>query len=104
MKRQPDMDKESFASILPDYGKRKLMTYADSIRELALNLEDNGNEEPGDKECREAVDRRAILWQKKLSENKSLMVDQQDYDGACQREPEMCSHEQQKIQTDRPCL
>ena len=48
------MDKESFASILPDYGKRKLMTYADSIRELALNLEDNGNEEPGDKECREA--------------------------------------------------
>ena len=60
MKRQPDMDKESFASILPDYGKRKLMTYADSIRELALNLEDNGNEEPGDKECREAVDRRAI--------------------------------------------
>ena len=29
-----------------------------------------------DKECREAVDRRAILWQKKLSENKSLMVDQ----------------------------
>ena len=76
MKRQPDMDKESFASILPDYGKRKLMTYADSIRELALNLEDNGNEEPGDKECREAVDRRAILWQKKLSENKSLMVDQ----------------------------
>ena len=65
MKRQPDMDKESFASILPDYGKRKLMTYADSIRELALNLE-----------CREAVDRRDILWQKKLSENKSLMVDQ----------------------------
>ena len=76
MKRQPDMDKESFASILPDYGKRKLMTYADSIRELALNLEDSGNEEPGDKECREAVDRRDILWQKKLSENKSLMVDQ----------------------------
>ena len=76
MKRQPDMDKESFASILPDYGKRKLMTYADSIRELALNLEDSGNEEPGDKECRETVDRRDILWQKKLSENKSLMVDQ----------------------------
>ena len=76
MKRQPDMDKESFAGILPDYGKRKLMTYADSIRELALNLEDSGNEEPGDKTCREAIDRRDILWQKKLSENKSLMVDQ----------------------------
>ena len=76
MKRQPDMDKESFASILPDYGKRKLMTYADSIRELALNLEDSGNGEPDDKECRETVDRRDILWQKKLSENKSLMVDQ----------------------------
>ncbi len=102
MKRQPDMDKESFASILPDYGKRKLMTYADSIRELALNLEDSGNGEPDDKECRETVDRRDILWQKKLSENKkshggSASGNVQDYDGACRREPEMRAYEQQKV-------
>lgn len=76
MKKQPDVEKESFASILPDYGKRKLMTYAESIRELASNLEDSGNGEGMDKDGSSVVDRKDALWQKRLLENKSLMADQ----------------------------
>lgn len=76
MKKQPDVEKESFASILPDYGKRKLMTYAESIRELASNLEDSGNGEEIDKAGNSVVDRKDALWQKRLLENKSLMADQ----------------------------
>lgn len=74
MRRQPEMDKESFASILPDYGKRKLITYADSIRELAMNLEDSRSAQPEEVKCPD--DRQDILLQKRLSENRSLMVDQ----------------------------
>lgn len=75
MKKQSDIEKEPFASILPDYGRRRLLTYADSIRELALNLEGTDNEEdklPIGKD----EDRKDLFWQKRLSENKNLMVDQ----------------------------
>lgn len=73
MRRQSEIEKEPFASILPDYGRRKLLTYADSIRELAFNLEGTEGEAeiPAGQE-----DRKDVLWQKRLSENKNLMVDQ----------------------------
>ena len=35
MKKQIFSEREEFTSILPEYGRRKLLTYADSIRELA---------------------------------------------------------------------
>lgn len=35
MKKQILGEREEFNSILPEYGRRKLLTYADSIRELA---------------------------------------------------------------------
>lgn len=75
MRRQSEIAKEPFASILPDYGKRKLLTYADSIRELAFNLEGTQGEE-NDGFTIEKEDRKEVLWQKKLNENKELMVDQ----------------------------
>ena len=37
--------REEFNSILPEYGRRKLLTYADSIRELAGSFKElEGNQ------------------------------------------------------------
>lgn len=64
---------DSFDCILPDYGRRKLLTYADSIKELA----DAFREAEGEgKECSNAniENRNDYLWQRKFSENRSLMA------------------------------
>ena len=65
--------REEFNSILPEYGRRKLLTYADSIRELAGSFkETEGNQEILLK--KEPADRKDYIWQKRLIENKELMV------------------------------
>lgn len=43
MKKQISVEKEEFNSILPEYGRRKLLTYADSIRELAESFRETEN-------------------------------------------------------------
>ena len=43
MKKQIFSEREEFTSILPEYGRRKLLTYADSIRELAESFRDTEN-------------------------------------------------------------
>ena len=43
MKKQISGEREEFNSILPEYGRRKLLTYADSIRELANSFRENDN-------------------------------------------------------------
>lgn len=73
MKKQNLGEREDFGNILPEYGRRKLLTYADSIRELADSFKDmdavrtNG-------QISEVQDRRDYIWQKRLYENKELMV------------------------------
>ena len=65
--------REEFNSILPEYGRRKLLTYADSIRELAGSFkETESNQEILLK--KEPADRKDYIWQKRLMENKELMV------------------------------
>ncbi len=74
MKKQISCEREEFNSILPEYGRRKLLTYADSIRELAESFreaENNTENLPADMEA----DRRDYIWQKRLNENKDLMVE-----------------------------
>lgn len=73
MKRQNLGEREEFGNILPEYGRRKLLTYADSIRELADSFRDTRAERTGSQE-REVQDRRDYIWQKRLCENKELMV------------------------------
>lgn len=75
MKKQTFSEKETFTGILPDYGRRKLLTYADSIRELAESFRENKPEDAEDPE-KIGVDRRDFIWQKRLLENKNLMVEQ----------------------------
>lgn len=41
MRKQADLEREPFNSILPEYGRRKLLTYADSIKDLAESYKDN---------------------------------------------------------------
>lgn len=73
MKKQMSGEREEFNSILPEYGRRKLITYADSIRELAESFKETEN-------YRESIqgkpdtDRRDYVWQKRLNENKDLLV------------------------------
>lgn len=73
MKKQMSGEREEFNSILPEYGRRKLLTYADSIRELAESFKETEN-------YRESIqgkpetDRRDYVWQKRLNENKDLLV------------------------------
>lgn len=74
MKRNMTNGRDSFDSILPEYGRRKLLTYADSIRELADTFKEAKNEtEDGTAVLNE--DRNEYIWQRKLMENKSLMAE-----------------------------
>lgn len=74
MKRNMTNGRDSFDSILPEYGRRKLLTYADSIRELADTFKEAKNEtEDGTAVLNE--DRNEYIWQHKLMENKSLMAE-----------------------------
>ncbi len=72
MKRQISGEREEFNSILPEYGRRKLLTYADSIRELAESFRET---ERGRGIMAEEADRKDYIWQKRLNENKNLMVE-----------------------------
>ncbi len=73
MKKQSLGESEEFGNILPEYGRRKLLTYADSIRELADSFKDTRGS-VGEGQAREVQDRRDYIWQKRLCENKELMV------------------------------
>ena len=73
MKKQSLGEREEFGNILPEYGRRKLLTYADSIRELADSFKDTRGS-VGEGQAREVQDRRDYIWQKRLCENKELMV------------------------------
>lgn len=63
--------RNSFESILPDYGRRRLMNCADSISELADTFQETEKEQQIPEQTE---DRNEYIWQKKLSENKSLMA------------------------------
>ncbi len=74
MKKQIFSEREEFTSILPEYGRRKLLTYADSIRELADSFRDTESvRERMPEEVK--ADRRDYIWQRRLNETKDLMVE-----------------------------
>lgn len=68
MKRQAldrDLDK---VALLPEYGRQKLLGYAESFRGLAQLFEESIEEDSED-------DRFSLLWQKKICENRELLAD-----------------------------
>lgn len=73
MKKDVTNGRDSFDSILPEYGRRKLLTYADSIRELADSFMETREDVNNDKTLPE--NRNDYIWRRKLLENKSLMAE-----------------------------
>ena len=73
MKKRIITDAYSFDRILPDYGRRKLLAYADSIRELAGSFRETEHNAEYNAEIQE--NRQEYIWQKRLTESKSLMIE-----------------------------
>lgn len=71
MKKQFISGDTSFDSILPEYGKQKLLMYADSFRDLANTFSDIQKEE----EIQPAENRQEYIWKRRLVENRDLMAD-----------------------------
>ena len=72
MKRQTGTVDENIVSVIPEYGRQKLMDYAESFRDLAELF---AQEEEGEEICGEEVDRQEYLWQKKLCESRGLLAE-----------------------------
>ncbi len=66
------MNTETKQKLLPDYGRSKLLTYADSFRELAGTFEEMP--EKNDEDI--VLDRQEMLWKTKLKDNCELMAGQ----------------------------
>lgn len=72
MRKQLINGEAPFDSILPEYGKRKLLMYASSFKELAATYTDT----TGMTQEEDAVkDKQEYLWKRRLVENKYLMAD-----------------------------
>lgn len=62
----------TFDSILPEYGRKKLLMFADSFRDLANTFTDIQKQE---EETGQVNDRQEYLWKRRLVENRDLMAD-----------------------------
>lgn len=72
MRRQKQLSNtDRKQKLLPDYGRNRLLTYADSFRELAGTFE-----EMPEREAETGGDRQEILWKRKLKDNCGLMAGQ----------------------------
>ena len=72
MKKQLMNGEAPFDSILPEYGRKKLLMYADSFRDLASTFTDIQKQEA---EAEQVNDRQEYLWRRRLVENRDLMAD-----------------------------
>ena len=72
MRRQKTLNNvEKKQKLLPDYGRNRLLTYADSFRELAETFE-----EMPEKDGETELDRQEMLWKRKMRDNCGLMAGQ----------------------------
>lgn len=76
MKRQlPDRETQE-TTLLPEYGRKRLLTYADSFMQLARSFYGMKGDDAEDREERAArTSRESYLWQKRLMENRELLAD-----------------------------
>lgn len=71
MKKQAEIKDESVVTMIPEYGRQKLLSYAESFKDLAELFEEDEKKEV----CKEDKDRQEYLWQKKLYESRGLLAD-----------------------------
>lgn len=84
MRKQAEVREDNRVTILSEYGRQRLLGYAESFRDLADLFEeeaaDGSGRDKSDSEsltgCREdAYSRQNYLWQRRLNENRELMAD-----------------------------
>ena len=74
MRKQAEVRDNNRITILPEYGRQRLLSYAESFRDLADLFE--GEEEESDTgDGRKADNRRDYLWQRRLQENQELLAE-----------------------------
>lgn len=71
MKKQAQITDENMVTVISEYGRQKLLNYAESFRDLAELFEEEETEES----CQDDKDRQEYLWQKKIGESKGLLAD-----------------------------
>ena len=75
MRRMSEIRDENVISVIPEYGRQKLLGYAESFRELAELFEEEM--EIKDFEMKDFLesgkDRQEYLWQKKLCESMGFL-------------------------------
>ncbi|MDE6750448.1 MAG: SpoIIE family protein phosphatase [Lachnospiraceae bacterium] len=72
MRRQAERKADRTIAMIPEYGRQKLLGYAESFMDLAELFD---NEEETDNVCIEDESRQEYLWKKKICESKGLMAD-----------------------------
>lgn len=75
MKKQAEVRDDNRITIIPEYGRQRLLTYAESFRDLADLFE--GDDVKSDEKIGmdDPVDRQDYLWQRKLRENQGLLAE-----------------------------
>lgn len=74
MKKQAEARDDNKITIIPEYGRQRLLTYAESFRDLA-DLFEGENAEFEKVTGDEPEDRQDYLWQRKLQENQELLAE-----------------------------
>lgn len=72
MRRQAERRADRTIAMIPEYGRQKLLGYAESFRDLAELFD---NEEETDEVYVDDENRQEYLWKKKICESKGLMAD-----------------------------
>ena len=74
MRKQAEVRDDNRITIIPEYGRQRLLNYAESFRDLADLFE---GEETGfdQKDKPNTDDRQGYLWQRKLQENQGLLAE-----------------------------
>ena len=73
MRKQAEDSDDNKIAIIPEYGRQRLLNYAESFRDLADLFEEE--ETTGDNDGIRADNRRDYLWQRKLQENQGLLAE-----------------------------
>lgn len=74
MKKQAEVGDDNRITIIPEYGRQRLLNYAESFRDLADLFEQDEEGADGQDECSKD-DRLDYLWQRKLHENQELLAE-----------------------------
>ena len=71
MRKQANIEDENLIAMIPEYGRQKLLGYAESFRDLAELFEEKEETE----DYKQDTTRQEYLLQRKLCENKGLLAD-----------------------------